>query len=848
MSNKGILAFLLQLSRPILALWDTLFGHRGGETQTELETEARRDSFSKYLPWVAYDDKTHSYLNTDNSIGYIWECIPYAFCGMREIKLLEALLRLKFPHGTVLQFVLYPDPYIEPFVRAFEQTKTRKNELIQRNVEEYAEFLREGVGGLKQMQGIPLRNFRLFITLKAVEEISEDDIAVVEETLKGAGLWPTRLPVGSLLEWSRRLFNHHVPENIQGYDDRVPIRKQAIFSETQIEAVDGRILFKGADGDPNKVFRVARCLTPKTMPDTDFFDTNCLSGGVMGVEEDAEQITTPYLWTVNIVFDDVKSEIHAKASIIMAQKAPGTFMAKLRKRADEFNWALSRIDGENFVKVIPTLWVFGKDDEEARASTARARRIWEGKQYVMQEETFISKALFISSLPFGLYASKNNIRTLDRDFYLPVSTAAQVLPVQADFRGSGNPVLSYIGRKGQVIGLDMFDPRSNNHNFSVVGESGGGKSFAMNYLVGNYYAKGSMCRVIDLGFSYEKLCRTINGRFMEFGKEHIVINPFHSHARDEEDRNFDLIATANVIAQMVYSASGADLTETEWTLVKDAVRFAVERDGGEHGIDHVREYLRTFPRHARDSTVQLQFANDRAQEMAFNLGDFCTGGVYGHFFNGKSTFDIKDDDFVVLELERLKPQKELFKVISMQILNNVTQDLYLSDRSQERFILFDEAAIVFREGGRIPDICEEGFRRARKYHGSFGTITQSPLDLPSFGRVGDVIRANAAYKIFLACSDYAEAARRGIINYDGSILNILQSVRNAKPRYSEAFVDTPFGCGVIRLAVDRWTYWLSTSSGDEKAKFDRVLAESGNVIETLEKLSGRTRRPHLAAA
>ena len=824
-----------------------LFGHEGGEALNEQERLARRESFAKYLPWVGYDDKTHRYLNTDNTIGHVWECIPLAFCGMREVRLLEALLRLKVPRGTVMQFILYPDPYIEPFIKAYEQCKTRKDPLVQRNVEEYAQFLREGVHGLKQMHGIPLRNFRLFITLKAGEEIPVDDVAIVEETLKGVGLCPQRMAVGELLEWSRRFFNHHVPQNVQGYDNLVPIRKQAIFAETEIAAEGGRILFKGADGDPNKVYRVARCLTPKTMPnETDILDTNCLSGGIMGVSEDTEQIITPYLWTVNVVFDDVKSEIHAKASMTMMQKATGSFTIKIRKRLEEFTWALSKIDTENFVRVIPALWVFGKNDEEARASAARARRIWESKQYVMQEEAFIGKAMFIASLPFGLYATKNNIRTLDRDFYLPISTTAQILPVQADFRGSSRPVLSYVGRKGQVIGLDVFDSRSNNHNFLVVGGSGGGKSFAMNYLVSNYHATGAKCRVADLGYSYEKLSRTIGGRFMDFGKERLNINPFHSHARDEEDRKFDLIATANIVAQMVYSASSTAMSETEWTLLKDAVRFAAERDGGEHGIDHVAEYLRTFPKLARDESSELQSAVERAREMAFNLRDFCSNGNYGQFFNGKSTFDIKDDDFVVLELERLKPQKELFKVVTMQVLNVITQDLYLSDRTSQRFILFDESSFFFKEGDRIGELIEEGYRRARKYFGSFGIVTQSPLDLLKFGRAGDVIRANAAYKFYLESTDYTDAIRKGVIDYQGLMQSILESVRNNKPRYSEMFVDAPFGTGTLRLPVDPWTYWINTSSGDEKAKFDRMLAEGHEVIKTMEKLSGREQRAKAA--
>jgi hypothetical protein len=43
--------------------------------------------------------------------------------------------------------------------------------------------------------------------------------------------------------------------------------------------------------------------------------------------------------------------------------------------------------------------------------------------------------------------------------------------------------------------------------------------------------------------------------------------------------------------------------------------------------------------------------------------------------------DISQDEFVVLEVDGLRSRKELFKVVVLQIINAVTQDLYLSDRS-----------------------------------------------------------------------------------------------------------------------------------------------------------------------
>ncbi|MFX4899050.1 hypothetical protein ABTB86_19635, partial [Acinetobacter baumannii] len=71
-----------------------------------------------------------------------------------------------------------------------------------------------------------------------------------------------------------------------------------------------------------------------------------------------------------------------------------------------------------------------------------------------------------------------------------------------------------------------------------------------------------------------------------------------------------------------------------------------------------------------------------ARELAFNLRDFGSDGAYGHYFNGPSTFDISSDEFVVLELERLKNLPDLFNVVVMVVVNAVTQELYLSGRDR----------------------------------------------------------------------------------------------------------------------------------------------------------------------
>src|SRR3546814_9534053 len=101
--------------------------------------------------------------------------------------------------------------------------------------------------------------------------------------------------------------------------------------------------------------------------------------------------------------------------------------------------------------------------------------------------------------------------------------------------------------------------------------------------------------------------------------------------------------------------------------------------------------FRAYPQFAAADLDRVEHLKPVARELAFNLRDFGSDGAYGHFVNGPSTFDISADEFVFLDLERLKAMPDLINVIVMVVVNAVTQALYLPARSRPRFSLCDEA-------------------------------------------------------------------------------------------------------------------------------------------------------------
>jgi len=228
------------------------------------------------------------------------------------------------------------------------------------------------------------------------------------------------------------------------------------------------------------------------------------------------------------------------------------------------------------------------------------------------------------------------------------------------------------------------------------------------------------------------------------------------------------------VAQMIFSSGNNNPNETDMTLISQAVRWAWQKEGNDADIDTVYEYLGNFNLYSSEGGE----IREAASRLAFNLADFRSGGAFGRFVNGRSTFDISNDDFVVLELERLLPKKVLFKVVTLQVINAVTMDLYLSDRSDRRLICFDEASQFLGESSTLKQVIEEGYRRARKYHGSFTICLQSVLDTLRFGAVGNVIRENSAFKFYLESTTFEEAKRQGVLDYDEFTMHILKSTKS----------------------------------------------------------------------
>ncbi|HDS3501262.1 TPA: TraC family protein [Enterobacter cloacae] len=816
-------------------------------TKSDVLGLAARDQPSEFLPYFSFHERlpgehanSNSFLNFDNTIGWIWELKPLAFLGNDKLDKLHSVIRSQFPKGTVTQWILFPDHNMEDYLQKYRDIRNTEDPITAMNVEAMEAFIRQGVEGVEKMRNLPIRNFRLFLTIKHEQRISEELLVSIEQAVEF--MEPRRWHASDLVKWGSEFFSGKPSKGL--YDPERQLRKQMSVSNLDF-SLPGSL---SKIGD-----RYGICLYPNVVPQKGNtpLRTNELVGGYMGQEDDIRQIKSPFVYTLTVIYDDLKKNISDKATQTMFQRVGASLAAGLNQRINEFSIMQTMIAQQSkFSYIIPQLWVFGDTEQAAVVAAGQAKSLWEGFDFEMMYETNIKQVMFFTALPFGFFNIENNIETIDRHFYLDNENITRFLPVQGDFRGGGRPVQSYIGRKGQNISIDMYDPRANAHNFSVIAETGGGKSFFLNDMVDSYLSIGAKGRIMDLGKSYEKLTRIRKGRYIDFNLEKpICINPLDFTWNDAEDLAQNISTAQIVFSACAYAFTSQPVNEMEANLIDRACKFAVTDGQQLRGTDAITDYLKSskfidseFMDKTSTSAETLRLT---AGNLAFLLSNFTSTGHYGAFFTGATTFNIKDDQFVCTDIEKLRAVKQLFYPMIVNLMNAITMDLYLSDRTTPNIILVEEVASMLQKTGFVTmdgltQMINECYRRARKYRGAMGVVLQSPLDYLALPGLGDVVKSNAQWRYYLTSSMYDEAASKGVLpNITGGFpLKLLRSVRNARPNYGEVFIDSPLGMGVARLCVDNWRYWINTSDGKDVAAFDALLKQGKEPVEALKQLSG----------
>ena len=814
---------------------------------SEFKKEYERESLSHWLPWSVWDETRCIYYNADNTVGFILEFVPLPMVGENTIQVVQAVLDMDWPKGTIIQFIQYADPCMAPILDQYMAWREKcTNPFIKKWSQTYCQFLQShSAEGISRDCPVPFRNFRVFMTAKfpcPIEKLEDGmrNAARLREsvvgTLKTGGIYSSDLLPAQLISMMHRVFNpsHNYIEGF--YDPDAEIRTQIIEADTEILKKKDHLLVDG---------KIVKTKTPKIYNNTiTSYATMLLRGDIHG--SDLMQINCPFIMTLNLYLVDAKKGVERKANIVLAQKAMESIAPKLKKKQDEFRMVLNHFEeGAKYILGYLSLVLCEDSEEEMERTDAVVEGIFAQGGYKLQNDIFITLPIFLSSLPFGLY--EKAIGDLKRLKPASTETFALLAPIQGDWRGTPGPATLFIGRRGQLMTLDFRDSQTN-YNALIAAQSGGGKSFLMNYIIMSYLSIGGEVYVLDIGRSYEKICQMLGGQYVVFNREsNVSLNVFSTITpemltEDQEALESNLTLYTRLLCQMARPKE--KVTDFESRALADVLleAYANLRPGE---IMSIEKIISTLNRRA-EKALEKGAPDMRLTDLALMLKQYTGSGISGKWFKGPLNIDFHNP-FVVLELEDLNPLPELREVVLLLLISIIDQKLYFSDRSVPKLIVIDEAWDLLG-GANTAQFIETGYRRARKYGGSFVTITQSIMDFhkESNAEVGSAIVQNSAFLLLLSQKkeDIERAVSEKKLILSDFEKKFLETVRTIQGKYSEIFFKSDEWFGIGRLFVDDFTYILFNTHPLVMQFLDDKLADGYGLYDAIVEASQNFRREY----
>ena len=804
----------------------------------EFSNLLERNRLGDVLPYEWYDEGTQLY-QTTRAHGFVYDCGTLVGCKPDLDDQLKGLFNLGIPDGTCMQVLLLASSELED---KFEQYLSKhQTPLLQKVAQKRIDFYRNGLKkSLRPGYKLPIRDFRLVITFTFDGLFNDGNTAAlvslrdsISSVLKHSFIHNQLMKPTMFINLIRELLCTSMkPVEPHLYDKRRSIRDQ-------IADIDNNI-YVDADGLCINDVGV-KSISVSRYPDQ-FSITQCdkLTGDILSI---ASQISYPFFITQNITFLSQAKEnakLQAGAMQTAEQVKKGKFTALFpifHKKHAEYQLMQQVIsNGEGLMLMSHTVHVFYPLGQ-SEAAYQEIKSLYKTFGWQMVTNSNLQLPALLCSLPLfhDLSSSIEQKRYQMLSMYTQTNVV-NMMPLFADYKGTGNPVLMLTSPRGQLMFFDFFQSNTN-FNAAISANSGAGKSVFTNEIAKSSRVFGAKVSVIDVGRSYKTNCLAQDGQYIEFTKEAgIKINPF-SFIQLKLDNNVDY-DLSNINKQQLLAIEDLD---DQISMLKSI--FLVSAGVGENDTNYYlsdsyfeQAIISSLQKHQTNSTyttvydelLKIEDSSGIAKALAESIKSYTIHGIFGRYFEGRANLDI-NNDFVVLELEELQAKGNLKFIVLLILMLKISQDMYLSPRDQKKICIIDEAWDLMA-GGNTGKFIVTGYRRARRYNGSFITVTQK-IDDYAENATTAACYSNSAIKIMLM----QDAPQQ--VELDEHTKKLLMNLKSAAGVYSELIIQMEKTTSLCRFIPDELSLLLYSSKAEDSILRDKVRqAENLDTIQGLERL------------
>src|ERR1700680_3429996 len=342
----------------------------------------------------------------------------------------------------------------------------------------------------------------------------------------------------------------------------------------------------------------------------------------------------------------------------------------------------------------------------------------------------------------------------------------------------------------------------------ILGRTGAGKSFLLNFLITNLQKYDPRTFIFDLGGSFESLTHLFGGSYVRVGinSPDFRIHPF-SLPPTKQNLNF----LALFVKVLLQGAAPIELDPTE------------ERDLYQQieNLYSVDPALRTLG----------VLANTLGHRLADRLAKWTQGGQFGFLFDNPED-TISFARFQCFDFQQMSQYPELLEPLLFYVLhraNSVIADRQISTTFKAFFI---DEAWVFLKNPSIQRYVVEALKTWRKANAAMILSTQS-LDELRRAELLEVIIESCPTKLFLANPDMDRELYRHQFHLNENEVELISTLIPKQ----QFLIKTPELAKVANLNVDAKSYWLYTNDPFDNQKRKEAF-ETYGFVKGLEVLAG----------
>lgn len=778
------------------------------------------------LPYRSYDPHHKLFFN-EESMGFVFECSPLVGCTEEMQREISGLFQYTLPEHSDIQFIIWADPKVQPWFDKWQKPRFDQSELFEALAQKRIEYFQSLI--FDSVSTVPLRNFRCIIAYTQKlhpSPIKQNELTILRDqlitSLNSLGstcrIWDADDLISTLDGIIN--FNQSIDPYACKWNPYDSLNEQIACANSSWH-INQNGIFINQDEQVIKAYGVRR--------EPDYWSLHAMGELIGDHFRDAMRLKCPFLLHYGIHIPEqnrIRAKIQGRESWVehQARSKIGNKVPIIKHQAKELDFIRHQLGrGERFVQTNFSALLFSTP-QEISIHEQSLMTLFRSNRWQLQLETYLQLQVLLSCLPMNWGEGFTQELGYNQRLKTTLSTeAANLLPLQGEWKGTHSPGMMLVGRRGQIMTWSPFDNRSGNYNVAVVGRSGSGKSVFMQELMTSILGQGGRVFVLDVGRSFEKTVKLLEGTYLEFTPEAtICINPFTTIPQDNLQETESALAWLKPVLSLM-AAPTQGTTDLENALIEKAIMMSWQDKKEQACIDDIVGHLKNQ-------------SDPIAKTLAHKLFPYSSLGMYGRFFNGPSTVNLTTS-MVVVELEELKERKDLQAVVVQMVIIQITNQLYLGDRKTPSLLVLDEAWDMLR-AKQAGEFIETAARRLRKYGGALVVGTQSINDFYSTpGAQAAFDNSDWLCLLSQKKESIEQLKKTSRIVMDPAMEAMLNSIQTKQGEYAEIMIYGPHGYAVGRLMLDPFSKVLYSTQAQEFSKVQDYLNQGMTMTQAINTIA-----------